>query len=292
MTIEQLNFFVTIVNCGSFSEAAEILHISQSSISKQIISLEKELNLKLFNREKRNIEVTPLGKILYEDAIEILKIRKLMNKHIEEYNNSNQNLIKLATLPLMTQYNLSSSLKLFKEDNPNISLMVDEMEDDDILKALKDNKYDLVLLRDLCIKNQENDYLTIPITTDELCLVVSPSHPLASKATISIEEIQTENLILMNKHTSIHKLCIEIFNNLGFKPNITRTARIETILDAVELNEGVSLLMRKTLSIYKHNQISIIPLKSPIFSTILIAKNKNTKLNKSSKLLIDYLVQA
>lgn len=68
MNFEQLKQFVCIVENKTYLEAAEILHMSQSSLSKSIIRLEKELDLKLFDRSKRNVSLTNHGQTFYHDA--------------------------------------------------------------------------------------------------------------------------------------------------------------------------------------------------------------------------------
>ena len=78
MEIKQIQYFLSVVETGSFSAAADDLYISQSSLSKQIISLEKVLDVQLFDRSKRRISLTDAGKIFYKHALAFNEIYKSM----------------------------------------------------------------------------------------------------------------------------------------------------------------------------------------------------------------------
>ena len=73
MTLEQLQYFVAIVESATFFDAAESLHIAQSTLSKQIRNLELELDVQLFDRSRRPASLTDAGRILYPDAVKLLK---------------------------------------------------------------------------------------------------------------------------------------------------------------------------------------------------------------------------
>ena len=85
MEIKQIQYFLAVAEAGSFSTAAEELYISQSSLSKQIIALEKELDIQLFDRSKRKISLTDGGRSFYKHALHLNKIYKALLSDLEEY---------------------------------------------------------------------------------------------------------------------------------------------------------------------------------------------------------------
>ena len=80
------------------------------------------------------------------------------------------------------------------------------------------------------------------LTEDRLVAVLPKNHPSASKKTVSLTELKREIFILMPPHTSIYRFCMQSFHDAGIHPQILRTARAESIVSAVEIGEGISLL--------------------------------------------------
>ncbi len=96
----QLETFLCVVEAGSFSKAAETLYISAPAVIKQINSLEKSLNLKLFERSYRGLTVTPAGESLYQDAKYIINYCKESVERAEHASNENEEVIRVGISPL------------------------------------------------------------------------------------------------------------------------------------------------------------------------------------------------
>ncbi|TAH66838.1 MAG: LysR family transcriptional regulator [Anaerolineaceae bacterium] len=287
MTINQISYFVTAVEYDTFMEAADSLHISQSSLSKSLQRLEDELNIQLFDRTKRSASITKEGKVFYEGALKILDTYNQTISNLAQTVSKLKGSIHLATLPILPAYNLMRPLRSFASQNYDINLIIDEMEDTRINQELANGTCDIAITRKECLDADICDYYTLD--TDEMILITSLNHPLAHRESASISELSNEAFILMNKHISIHTMCIDVCKKYNFMPNVTRTARIESILSAVAANEGISLLMRKDLDMFNYKDISLIPLKEEITSTVVLAVAKNKKVSKNVASLIKYL---
>lgn len=282
MTINQIRYFIAAAKYDTFLEASESLNISQSSLSKSLQRLENELNIQLFDRSGRAAVLTKEGSLFFEGALNILTA---YNETMSKLHNS----IRIVTLPILSAYNLTGPLRIFSSDNKEINLIIDEMEDYQIRKELENETCDLAITRKECL---EGDYFNYyPLDTDELILITSRNHPLASRGSVSLKELSNEHFILMNHYTSVYNICINACKNCSFTPYIVRTARIETIISAVEANEGISLLMRKNLHMFNCQNISIIPLTEKITSTVILAVNKKKKITPNIKSLIKFLTE-
>ncbi len=289
MTMNQLTYFVAAAENKSFLEAGEVVNLSQSSLSKSLQRLEEELGVKLFDRSKRSCSLTEEGRVLYQGALKILENYKETMLELKQVSSSLHGAVRLATLPVLAQYNLTSLLKEFTTENQGIELMIDEMEDLRILQELDNGTCDLAITRKDCLL--KDNYRIFPLATDELVLVTSLEHPLASRTMVSLKELEHEPFILMNKHISIYGLCINACIANGFTPNVIRTARVESILSAVAENEAISLLLKKNIGVFLHEKVAMIPLEEKIQSTIVLASNKNQRLNRNAQALIDKLAQ-
>lgn len=123
-----------------------------------------------------------------------------------------------------------------------------------------------------------NDYCFHVIAQDTLCVILPETHPLAKHSVLSIEDIKMENFILMHPYTSIYQLCEKLFTDASIHPNIVRTARVESIINAVQFDEGIGLFPKSNLRLFQHKGIVAIPLSDAPQLEIGIAYKENKKL--------------
>lgn len=287
MNFEQLTYFIAIVENDTYFNAAEYLHMSQSNLSKQIIKLENELAIDLFDRSYRSAVLTDAGRLFYNDALQLIDQYHKVLQHIDDYKKSNEQNLHIGTLPIQTQYNLTSIFNRFKNQNPNIHISIDEVEEYDLIIGLNQDKYDIIIARENMINSKQYD--TYPIAEDELVVVLPSSHKLAAHSTLDFNLLSGEKFILMNPYTSIYKLCIQQIKKYNIDANIVRTARTESILGAVSFNEGISLLPKSNFEIFNHKNVVNIPFTNPIRLSVVIAK-KNTRVTTPAlKKLIEFI---
>ncbi len=248
MTFEQLKYFIAIVENGTYFNASESLHISQSNLSKQIIKLEKELNIDLFDRRLRSASLTDAGRLFYNDAIILINQYNIALNNISNYKKFNDEKLHIGTLPIQTQYNLTSIFNEFKKDNPEINLTIDEVEDEKLLEGIKMDEYHIILARENMLNPKYYDIY--PIAKDELVVVLPLGHKLSKYSQLNFNQLSGENFILMNPYTYIYQLCMNIIEEYNISANVVRTARTESIIGAVALNEGISLLPKKILRFF------------------------------------------
>lgn len=279
MTIEQLIYFKTIVEKKTYSEASIYLNLSQSSLSKQIIKLEKEIELELFDRSKRQIVLTEAGEQFYQDIQKLLNDYDVMMQNINKRKTSIANEIRIAMLPIQAQYDIGDKLRKFKKQNPNVSIIIKEIEERDFDIHLINDDYDIFILRDDW--KELKGYKAIPIFNDQIVAVVSCNHPLANKSVIDLSELKDENLLMLPEYTKIRQLCEDACEKAGFLANVNRYARHDTILNAAKDNEGIALVMETSLKLYQLKNCKVLHFKTPIESVIYLYISVNAK-HKSS----------
>lgn len=288
MHIEQLKYFITIVEHQTYLEAAEILNISQSSLSKKIIALENELDVILFDRSKRSIQLTESGAVFYKEAQKILSSYHKMLNTMQAFTLNGRGNIRLATLPILGQYGLFSPLQQFKNTYPNLTLTIQELEEDAIITGLKHNIYDLGIIRKEYLN--EGDFDCVPLAEDELVALLPLHHPLANHDRLTLDKLKEEHFIFMNKNTGIYSICMTACQQAGFNPLVIQTARIETILSSVSNGETISLLMRQQLNSFNLRNIKLISISPSIKSELVIVKPKKNPLRNNQQCLIDFLI--
>jgi len=287
MDIKQIEYFASIAETGSFSKAAEELYISQSSLSKQIIALEKELGVKLFDRSKRRISLTEAGKMFHKHALSFRKINQSLTADLNEYKKATPSLT-IAAIPVTAQYGITSHVAQFKKTHPQINFSLEERQASTILSALNQHKYDLAFIRDYKIDSKL--FSTLPIVADRLKVVVSGDHRFSKRKSISLAELSDENFIMFNKGTLIHELSMNACESAGFEPQVFyATLRAASIIDMVSSNSGVALMMEKVLDYYNRSDIVSIPLNDVIESKIVLAYPKDRKLSKPAKTFLNFM---
>lgn len=277
MTFEQLSYFVAVVENNTFLDASYEMNISQSSLSKQIMKLENELNLSLFDRKTRSATLTPAGEFFYIEAKQLLKHYQHTLDAVENFKSFNQNKLHIAVLPIQTQYNLNKLFNDFKNQNPSIDLEIIEVEDNKIIEGIEKMEYDLVIARDIMF--DKSKFKTYILAKDELIVALSSEHRLAKHDKLTFEDILNENFILMNPYTSIYQLCISELKSHNINAHIIKTARTESIIGSLSINEGISLLPKGNFNVFNAKNINTISLEPKIELPVVLVKNRNVESN-------------
>ncbi|MFR2778347.1 MAG: LysR family transcriptional regulator [Intestinibacter bartlettii] len=287
MTFEQLSYFIAIVENDTFFDAACEMNISQSSLSKQIMKLEKELDLTLFDRTTRSATLTQAGEFFYNEAKQLIEHYKLTLENIQIFKSLHENKLHIAVLPIQTQYNLNALFNSFRKENPDIELQITEVEDDRLIEGISKNEYDLIIARETMF--DKSQFKTYQLAKDELIAAISSEHKLSQRDKLTFDDIKNENFILMNPYTSIYQLCINKLKENNIDANIIRTARTESIIGSVAINEGISLLPKSNFEVFHQKNINTISLEPQIALSVVLAKHKKTASNIAIKEFIKFV---
>lgn len=279
MTFEHLEYFIAVVEENSFFDAADALNISQSSLSKQIIKLEQELGVKLLNRSKRKASLTEAGEEFYKEALALHRQYHRMLGNMNKYKSFLENEIYIGVLPILTQYQLTARFKAFSDTHSDIHIILEEAEEKELVKKLDGHIYNFIIAREQLVKLDKYQYY--PLAEDELVAVLPASHPLAveycnTARPISLSELANENFILMHPYTSVYLHCMEEMQKHNININVVRTARVESIISAVSIGEGVSLIPESNLNVFYHDNIVSIPLTPSARISLVLARKKDT----------------
>ena len=281
-----MEYFLKVVETGSFSAAADELYISQSSLSKQIMALENELGFPLFDRSKRKIVITPAGKTFLSHARNLHSAYQAMLAEVAPYKTAPS--LSIIAIPVIAQYKIASHIAQFKQANPEFQLALEEREAAAILPALNNHQFDLAFLRDNYL--DKNIYNAIEVAHDHFQVILSRQHPLAGKPQLSLAQLANENFIMFDKGTGVHELTVDACRAAGFEPRIFYASlRVESILGLVASNSGIALMMQKIFDYHKHPEVVAIPLQETISSNLVLAWLKQKKLSEAAASFVDFI---
>jgi DNA-binding transcriptional LysR family regulator len=286
MEIKQVQYFLAIVTTGSFSAAADELYLTQSSISKQILALEKELGFPLFDRSKRKISLTQAGETFLKHARSLNGAYQAMQAELSHYKTTPN--FSIIAIPVIAQYGITTHMAQFKSAHPKLNFTLDEREAASILPALNNHQYDLAFIRDYTLDGEI--YSSLKIARDKLQVVISKNHHLAGRPSVPLAELADENFIMFDKGTLVHELTVDACRQAGFAPRIFYASlRVESILGLVASNSGIALMMEKIFAYHQPHEVIAIPLQENIESNLVLAWLKNKQLTQPARVFIEFM---
>lgn len=290
MKIEYFKCFLDLAITLNFTDTAEMNFTTQSNISKQIITLEKELDTTLFLREHRKISLTDAGKAMLPYAKKILSDYSALNQAILPFQNSKCSIIKMGAIPVMANYNLPGLIAEFCNNYPDILLDVKEIESINLLRDLDEEICDIAFIR--IFETNLDKYEKITFKFDKFVVVLPQNHRLAKKEMIPLLDLKNELFFQLDKNTQLFNLFYFACQNAGFKPQIGYSGtRINNILDFVSNGMGISLIMENSVKYLHYPGIVIIPIDIIVRSELAFIRSKSKKHSSASNIFFEYLSQ-
>lgn len=291
MDINYLKEFVVLAEIGNYMRAADALFISQSSLSKHIKALEKEMGLSLFNRSTRKIQLSTYGETLLPFARKIVNLQYQSTVALMNQIDMKQQIVSIGSIPSVAPYGITDEIIRFQMENKNITVQLCEDESDQLLQMLRQNRFELAFIRD---RNEESsEFAKIPFAQDHMAAVLRKNHPLANRSSVSLEELKKENFLFLPPESLMFHLCMEECKKAGFTPRVVYSGkRADTILDLVNKGMGTTLLMRKPIDYSNRDDVSIVDIEPKITTYIQIYYKKDATLSAASKHFISALQSA
>ncbi len=242
MELRHLRYFVAVAEELHFGRAAERIHIAQPPLSQQIRQLEEELGVKLFHRTKRRVQLTHAGEIFMEEALQILAHSEKAIRLARRADRGEIGRLVVGFVGSMTYRFLPSALRSFRDQFPDVELVLRELTSDQQIKALRDRTIDVGFLR----QPIKDDALNVEtIFREPLILALALDHVLANRAHISLDMLANEPFVMVSRKESptFYDQITGLCNAAGFSPKVVQEAiQLPTILSLVSVGIGVTLV--------------------------------------------------
>ena len=245
MDFKQLQSFVAVVECMSFTRAAEQLFLSQPTISAHIRALEEELHTPLIIRTTKSIAITEKGKAIYQDAQAMLEIRERM---IQSCSAQEKRIIRIAASTIPASYLLPEILPEFGRLFPQIYFSIHRRDSKDVLEGVAQGRFDL----GLSTMGDDHRLMCQRVCRDRMILITPVSDHflrLSAMGEVSFEEMLSHPIILREKSETGQKQSDQVLARLGIdEKNLNVVARAndqETVKNLVAGGMGVSLISKR-----------------------------------------------
>ena len=239
MTLQQLEYVVTVDRIRHFAKAAEICHVTQPTLSMMIQKLEDELGVKIFDRSKHPVEPTRTGAEIIDKAKGILLNTDRLREFVLSEKGGLECDFTLAVIPTVAPYLLPGFFPAFTSAYPDVNLRVAELRTSTILESIVAGKIDAAIL---ATPLNHPQLLEIPLYYEKFVAYISPENPLYSQDEISSVSLPLEDLWVLQEG---HCLRNQIFNFCEDKTPrnyLYEAGSIDTLIRIVDTNGGYTII--------------------------------------------------
>lgn len=242
MNISKLEYFAAVSELSSFTKAAQKLHISQTAISQQIASLERELGVRLFDRTPTPITLTPAGAVFYREVKILLEhYSRAVSK--ARWKDQEKPVITIGYSSLFEIQLISEITLRFQTSHPDVQVVFIKKTLEELADALISGVCDIAFSMNCAFDRQKSRIRQYPVFAGSMLLGVSKDHPKAGRGTIEAKELREEKFLFLcedSASVALHGM-IENCRKDGFEPEVLeRISSLETLILMVELNRGVA----------------------------------------------------
>jgi len=271
---KKLAVFVDLAKTQNYSRSAERLFLSQSTISKYIIDLENEWQVKLFIRAHRQVQLTRAGKLILPKVQEILKKEAKLNHFLSNQLWQQERPLVIKGLPSLSQYQAFHIITNFTKKYPKIKLKFSEESVDYLEHALDLKNVDIIFTR--IFEDHYPSYNTIINESDQLVVLIPKDNRLAQKAYVTTDMLKNESILTLSDTISKTNPLFTEFQNMQSKLTYNGQ-RIDLILEMINQGAGISIVMNKSFDLTGFNNIQVVPLMPKITSHLAFMKRHDNK---------------
>lgn len=305
MDISYFREFVVLAETRNYWAASDRLFIGQSSLSKHIKTMEKELGAALFERTSRKVELTEFGSSMLSYAQSIAKLQYEYETAAFNYLNQGTEVLHIASIPVMAHYGITDILLKFQTDFPTVQVHTAEADTLEIREWLIERKCELAFYRDSVAylehdPDKEGKLASLPYFRDKLVAVFPRSHPLAGSGYVELAQLSKEQFVLLQNGSMPHSLCMRVCREAGFTPQVMFTSHsLEALLDMVSKGDCVSLLFSGHVDFpraFLHAgqtpapplPFAVVPIVPEIPTTICLGYLKGARLSPAASHFVEY----
>ncbi|MHB1042538.1 MAG: selenium metabolism-associated LysR family transcriptional regulator [Eubacteriales bacterium] len=247
INLYQLKVFYSVARHLGYSKAGEELALSQPAVSRQVAALEKSLGLELFVQRGRQVELTDVGRSLFDYADRIFDLAGQAERAMSQFKDLERGQVLIGASTTIGSYILPQVLRAFQERFPNIDISLRLGNSATIEQLVTDRDVDLGLVGG----EVKNPALQVePYSRDELVMIISPEHHLNNKKEVLVRDLERETLIWREKGSATRALIEQFLNDKGvvFKNKI-EIGDTEAIKRSVAAEMGIAFVSKHAITL-------------------------------------------
>jgi len=289
MTLLQMKYFIAVCENGSLTAAAKSLFVTQPALSTAINQLEKEFNLKLFERKNHGLVLTQDGEFFYDKAKQLLNQFEVFDKDLKDLAQSKYT-IRIGVPPMIGSFLFPKIYNQYMQHHPDAKFEIWEEGSLTIRKKIMNKSLDIgfSILNDSANEHYEKEN----ILETELLFCVNRENPISKKKSLTIEDIKDESIIMLREGFYQNQLINQMYQEVHQEPKIILiSSQLSVIRNFVKMNAGGAFLMKELVDLNDDSIIGL-PFKNKLTLKIGLIWQKEAQLHLGAidfiKFLRDY----
>lgn len=260
MLLRHIRYLKAVAEQGSFTRAAQALHVSQPALSQQIRQLEERMGVQLLDRTGRIVRPTDAGAAFLDHARRAISEVEAATRAAHDVEDLSSGALRIGVPPSFGGYLIAPLIRRFHERCPGIHLHLLDMAQEDIETALGDDIIDLGLaFSDV----RAEDVEWRPLHAERLALIMAEGHPVADNPAIDRAVLEREEMVLMGPDFATRRLIDTHFRRHGIRPRVAvETSSMMTIVEIVRRSHLVTIL--PDVTVREQHGLATRPLDPPI----------------------------
>ncbi|MFB6468452.1 LysR family transcriptional regulator [Cytobacillus sp. Hz8] len=292
METRQIQYFLEVAKREHVTEAADCLHVAQSSVSRQIFNLENELGVELFIREGRGVRLTPLGKIFFERMKQVWNMMEDAKREVEEYLNPEKGTVRIAFPISMAAHTLPSIIYAFRTRFPDAKFQMSNALYYDLIDGVVNGEFNLAMIAPMPNLEKEKKIKGAILFTENIVALISVRHPLADRKSIRLRDLKDDPFCVLPEGFIFREQVVQACNDVGFSPQIAFEGKdIDALKGLVSAGLGVALMPEMTLVDNTPRSTVMIPIPdASLTRTVGVIYPTERKLLPTEVLFYDFLL--
>jgi LysR family hydrogen peroxide-inducible transcriptional activator len=287
MEVHQLRYFCAVAETGNFTRAAEREQVAQPSLSQQIMKLEEELAVRLFDRLGRSVRLTDMGQMFLPRARAILNEMRAAKEEVAQRQSSVAGPVSVGVIPTIAPYFMPTRIASFSRKYPQAAMTVVEDVTVRLMDRLRGGLVDLTVM---ALPARGHDLECYPLRTERLYAILPKGHRLAKKRTLVMKELRDEPFLLLRDDHCFRETSIEICKRARMLPQVIfESGQFSSILGMVGAGLGVSIVPEMALE-QRPDCTFVLIADEKASRTIGAATLKGHFLNRVQKAFLNHLL--
>jgi len=246
INLNHLRIFYYAARERNLTKAAEALFVTQPAVTMQIKALEQYLEVPLFRKRGKFLELTDEGNVLYKYAEKIFGVVDEMEHALKGFASLAHGSLVIGTTRSFARHLMPGLLSGYQEKYPGIKVSLEVGSSSEIAEGVAAFKYDLAIIGRIPLPSKVK---AIPFKLEEFCVVASPYHPLAEKGAVSWQELEKEPIIIREPGSGSRHFMLSLLASHGVKPSVLLEAgSVEFIKEYVIQSRGISFLYKPEIA--------------------------------------------
>lgn len=289
MELRQLEYFLAVTRCKNYTKAANLLHVSQPTISVAIQKLEEEMGVRLLERDNKNLSLTREGELFQAEGEKILAAAEGLGKLMNDLRPAVKKHLKVAFPSTIGSWLWRVLLFRFPTVHPDIELEIADYGTLEIVQLLKEQEIEIGYGVIGMVEDGAIDYEVL--RQGEMQLIVPVSHPFAQLQAVAVEKLADQHIIMYDKGTTyVERLLLEQLEKAGLRPSFRYVREQSSVFDMVAQDCGIAVALDGKVSMIRDNsRLAAVPLEPPVAFATGLLWHKNKFLSSSARKFKDFL---